>query len=145
MYMSFSVKLLHPSSLLYLKSIFLFICRMVAADIAFYTGNVQALKGLKDLDLNMGDIWEQKRWCLTKRKRLSPHGWKCSTQDLNVHFQSISWIQSACQESPFTTLVNNKLFTGQLTISNRLRFLWTKSKQAHGCNTASLMSTLLYL
>ncbi|KAM9316066.1 vacuolar protein sorting-associated protein 54 [Gastrophryne carolinensis] len=34
---------------------------MVAADIAFYTGNVQALKGLKDLDLNMGDIWEQKR------------------------------------------------------------------------------------
>ncbi|KAM3931499.1 vacuolar protein sorting-associated protein 54 [Leptodactylus fuscus] len=34
---------------------------MVAADIAFYTGNVQALKGLKDLDLNMGEIWEQKR------------------------------------------------------------------------------------
>ncbi|XP_056423961.1 vacuolar protein sorting-associated protein 54 isoform X2 [Hyla sarda] len=34
---------------------------MVAADIAFYTGNVQALKSLKDLDLNMGEIWEQKR------------------------------------------------------------------------------------
>ncbi|XP_063774512.1 vacuolar protein sorting-associated protein 54 [Pseudophryne corroboree] len=34
---------------------------MVAADIAFYTGNVLALKGLKDLDLNMGEIWEQKR------------------------------------------------------------------------------------
>ncbi|KAG8443915.1 hypothetical protein GDO86_009206 [Hymenochirus boettgeri] len=34
---------------------------LVAADIAFYTGNLQALKGLKDLDLNLGDIWEQKR------------------------------------------------------------------------------------
>ncbi|KAM8946105.1 vacuolar protein sorting-associated protein 54 [Pelodytes ibericus] len=34
---------------------------MVTSDIAFYTGNVQALKGLKDLDLCMGDIWEQKR------------------------------------------------------------------------------------
>ncbi|XP_063299836.1 vacuolar protein sorting-associated protein 54 isoform X1 [Pelobates fuscus] len=34
---------------------------MVAADIAFYTGNVQALKGLKDLDLGMAEIWEQKR------------------------------------------------------------------------------------
>ncbi|XP_075059999.1 vacuolar protein sorting-associated protein 54 isoform X2 [Mixophyes fleayi] len=34
---------------------------MVAADVAFYTGNVQVLKGLKDLDLNMGEIWEQKR------------------------------------------------------------------------------------
>ncbi|XP_073409859.1 vacuolar protein sorting-associated protein 54 [Dendrobates tinctorius] len=34
---------------------------MVAADIAFYTGNVQALKGLKDLDLNLSEIWEQKR------------------------------------------------------------------------------------
>uniref|UniRef100_A0A8C5MF55 Vacuolar protein sorting-associated protein 54 n=1 Tax=Leptobrachium leishanense TaxID=445787 RepID=A0A8C5MF55_9ANUR len=35
---------------------------MVAADIAFYTGNVQALKGLKDLDLGMAEIWEQKRY-----------------------------------------------------------------------------------
>ncbi|MEE6474600.1 hypothetical protein FKM82_010437 [Ascaphus truei] len=34
---------------------------LVAADVAFYTGNVQALKGLKELDLNMGEIWEQKR------------------------------------------------------------------------------------
>lgn len=34
---------------------------LVAADLAFYTGNVQALKSLKDLDLNMGEIWEQKR------------------------------------------------------------------------------------
>ncbi|XP_053568049.1 vacuolar protein sorting-associated protein 54 isoform X2 [Bombina bombina] len=34
---------------------------LVAADIAFYTGNVKALKGLKDLDLNLSEIWEQKR------------------------------------------------------------------------------------
>ncbi|KAM4771510.1 vacuolar protein sorting-associated protein 54 [Rhinophrynus dorsalis] len=34
---------------------------LVAADIAFYTENVQSLKGLKDLYLNLGDIWEQKR------------------------------------------------------------------------------------
>ncbi|KAM4694569.1 vacuolar protein sorting-associated protein 54 isoform 1-T2 [Discoglossus pictus] len=34
---------------------------LVAADIAFYTGNIKALKGLKDLDLNLSDIWEQKR------------------------------------------------------------------------------------
>lgn len=36
--------------------------RLVTADVAFYTGNLQALKGLKDLDLNMAEIWEQKRW-----------------------------------------------------------------------------------
>ncbi|XP_029449517.1 vacuolar protein sorting-associated protein 54 isoform X2 [Rhinatrema bivittatum] len=34
---------------------------LVAADVAFYTGNIQALKGLKNLDLNMAEIWEQKR------------------------------------------------------------------------------------
>ncbi|ELW63321.1 Vacuolar protein sorting-associated protein 54 [Tupaia chinensis] len=34
---------------------------LVTADVAFYTGNLQALKGLKDLDLNMAEIWEQKR------------------------------------------------------------------------------------
>ncbi|XP_044120018.1 vacuolar protein sorting-associated protein 54 isoform X4 [Neovison vison] len=34
---------------------------LVTADVAFYTGNLQALKGLKDLDLNMSEIWEQKR------------------------------------------------------------------------------------
>ncbi|XP_053316120.1 vacuolar protein sorting-associated protein 54 [Spea bombifrons] len=34
---------------------------LVASDIAFYTENVQALKGLKGLDLSMGEIWEQKR------------------------------------------------------------------------------------
>ncbi|KAE8601034.1 hypothetical protein XENTR_v10013506 [Xenopus tropicalis] len=34
---------------------------LVAADIAFYTENVQALKGLKDLDLSLAEIWEQKR------------------------------------------------------------------------------------
>ncbi|XP_030052013.1 vacuolar protein sorting-associated protein 54 isoform X2 [Microcaecilia unicolor] len=34
---------------------------LVAADVAFYVGNIQALKSLKDLDLNMGEIWEQKR------------------------------------------------------------------------------------
>ncbi|KAM8785124.1 vacuolar protein sorting-associated protein 54 isoform 4-T6 [Rhynchonycteris naso] len=34
---------------------------LVTADVAFYTGNLQALKGLRDLDLNMAEIWEQKR------------------------------------------------------------------------------------
>ncbi|NWI10772.1 VPS54 protein, partial [Crypturellus soui] len=34
---------------------------LVTADVAFYTGNLQALKGLNDLDLNMVEIWEQKR------------------------------------------------------------------------------------
>uniref|UniRef100_A0A4W3GHA1 Vacuolar protein sorting-associated protein 54 n=1 Tax=Callorhinchus milii TaxID=7868 RepID=A0A4W3GHA1_CALMI len=34
---------------------------LVASDLAFYTGNIQALKGLENLDLNMAEIWEQKR------------------------------------------------------------------------------------
>ncbi|NXA42738.1 VPS54 protein, partial [Eudromia elegans] len=34
---------------------------LVTADVAFYTGNLQALKGLNTLDLNMAEIWEQKR------------------------------------------------------------------------------------
>ncbi|XP_005989608.1 vacuolar protein sorting-associated protein 54 isoform X2 [Latimeria chalumnae] len=34
---------------------------LVTADVAFYTGNIQVLKGLEDLDLNMAEIWEQKR------------------------------------------------------------------------------------
>ncbi|XP_066495027.1 vacuolar protein sorting-associated protein 54 [Tiliqua scincoides] len=34
---------------------------LVMADVAFYTGNLQALKGLQTLDLNMTEIWEQKR------------------------------------------------------------------------------------
>ncbi|XP_053140347.1 vacuolar protein sorting-associated protein 54 [Hemicordylus capensis] len=34
---------------------------LVTADVDFYTGNLQALKGLKTLDLNMVEIWEQKR------------------------------------------------------------------------------------
>ncbi|XP_006638666.1 vacuolar protein sorting-associated protein 54 [Lepisosteus oculatus] len=34
---------------------------LVMVDIAFYTGNVQALKTLENLDLNMAEIWEQKR------------------------------------------------------------------------------------
>ncbi|NXK61971.1 VPS54 protein, partial [Sylvietta virens] len=34
---------------------------LVTSDVAFYTGNLQALKGLNDLDLNMAEIWEQKR------------------------------------------------------------------------------------
>uniref|UniRef100_A0A8D0DII9 Vacuolar protein sorting-associated protein 54 n=1 Tax=Salvator merianae TaxID=96440 RepID=A0A8D0DII9_SALMN len=34
---------------------------LVTADVAFYTGNLQALKGLQILDLNMAEIWEQKR------------------------------------------------------------------------------------
>ncbi|XP_058880418.1 vacuolar protein sorting-associated protein 54-like isoform X3 [Acipenser ruthenus] len=34
---------------------------LVMADVAFYTGNIQALKTLKNLDLNMAEIWEQKR------------------------------------------------------------------------------------
>ncbi|XP_075562819.1 vacuolar protein sorting-associated protein 54 isoform X2 [Pelecanus crispus] len=34
---------------------------LVTSDVAFYTGNLQALKGLNKLDLNMAEIWEQKR------------------------------------------------------------------------------------
>ncbi|XP_071596263.1 vacuolar protein sorting-associated protein 54 isoform X5 [Heliangelus exortis] len=34
---------------------------LVTTDVAFYTGNLQALKGLNNLDLNMAEIWEQKR------------------------------------------------------------------------------------
>ncbi|XP_054830999.1 vacuolar protein sorting-associated protein 54 [Eublepharis macularius] len=34
---------------------------LVTADVAFYTGNLQGLKGLQTLDLNMAEIWEQKR------------------------------------------------------------------------------------
>ncbi|NWY06138.1 VPS54 protein, partial [Nothoprocta ornata] len=34
---------------------------LVMADVDFYTGNLQALKGLNSLDLNMAEIWEQKR------------------------------------------------------------------------------------
>ena len=41
--------------------------RLVTADVAFYTGNLQALKGLQDLDLNMAEIWEQKRWWHTEK------------------------------------------------------------------------------
>ncbi|XP_078261821.1 vacuolar protein sorting-associated protein 54 isoform X2 [Rhinoraja longicauda] len=34
---------------------------LVASDLAFYTGNIQALKGLESLDINMAEIWEQRR------------------------------------------------------------------------------------
>ncbi|XP_049899659.1 vacuolar protein sorting-associated protein 54 isoform X3 [Epinephelus moara] len=34
---------------------------LVVVDVAFYTENVQALKSLEQLDLNMAEIWEQKR------------------------------------------------------------------------------------
>nr|XP_054607722.1 vacuolar protein sorting-associated protein 54 isoform X1 [Nothobranchius furzeri] len=34
---------------------------LVVADVAFYTENIQALKSLERLDLNMAEIWEQKR------------------------------------------------------------------------------------
>ncbi|XP_028675956.1 vacuolar protein sorting-associated protein 54 [Erpetoichthys calabaricus] len=34
---------------------------LVMADVAFYTGNIQALKTLENLDLNMAEIWKQKR------------------------------------------------------------------------------------
>ncbi|XP_036387150.1 vacuolar protein sorting-associated protein 54 [Megalops cyprinoides] len=34
---------------------------LVMVDVAFYTGNVQALKSLETLDLNMAEIWELKR------------------------------------------------------------------------------------
>ncbi|XP_034043639.1 vacuolar protein sorting-associated protein 54 [Thalassophryne amazonica] len=34
---------------------------LVVADVAFYTENVQALRSLECLDLNMAEIWEQKR------------------------------------------------------------------------------------
>ncbi|XP_067441695.1 vacuolar protein sorting-associated protein 54 isoform X1 [Thunnus thynnus] len=34
---------------------------LVVVDVAFYTENIQALKSLERLDLNMAEIWEQKR------------------------------------------------------------------------------------
>lgn len=37
------------------------VCRLVVVDVAFYTENLQVLKSLERLDLNMGEIWEQKR------------------------------------------------------------------------------------
>ncbi|KAJ8365884.1 hypothetical protein SKAU_G00147150 [Synaphobranchus kaupii] len=33
---------------------------LVMVDVAFYTGNIQALRSLETLDLNMAEIWEQK-------------------------------------------------------------------------------------
>lgn len=41
------------------------LCRLVMVDVAFYTENVQALRSLERLDLNMPEIWEQKRWWRT--------------------------------------------------------------------------------
>lgn len=38
-----------------------FLCRLVVVDVAFYTENIQALRSLERLDLNMPEIWEQKR------------------------------------------------------------------------------------
>lgn len=35
--------------------------RLVVVDVAFYTENIQGLKSLECLDLNMAEIWEQKR------------------------------------------------------------------------------------
>lgn len=35
--------------------------RLVVVDVAFYTENIQGLKSLEHLDLNMAEIWEQKR------------------------------------------------------------------------------------
>lgn len=35
--------------------------RLVVVDVAFYTENVQGLKSLEHLDLNMAEIWDQKR------------------------------------------------------------------------------------
>lgn len=41
--------------------------RLVMVDVAFYSENVQALRSLECLDLNMPEIWEQKRWWRTAR------------------------------------------------------------------------------
>lgn len=41
------------------------VCRLVVVDVAFYTENMAALKSLERLDLNMVEIWEQKRWWRT--------------------------------------------------------------------------------
>lgn len=73
--------------------------RLVTADVAFYTGNLQALKGLKDLDLNMAEIWEQKRWWhIGKLDSLSDHGmcmfvkkiWMPVIQELNLE-PKVNW------------------------------------------------------
>ncbi|KAJ8394189.1 hypothetical protein AAFF_G00049940 [Aldrovandia affinis] len=39
---------------------------LVMVDVAFYTGNVHALKSLGELDLNMAEVWEQKRRTATR-------------------------------------------------------------------------------
>uniref|UniRef100_F6VGS3 Vacuolar protein sorting-associated protein 54 n=3 Tax=Monodelphis domestica TaxID=13616 RepID=F6VGS3_MONDO len=58
---------------------------LVTADVAFYTGNLQALKGLKDLDLNMAEIWEQKRfsWNMMEEHKMN---------NLNLSLLSISYM-----------------------------------------------------
>lgn len=40
---------------------FFFFFRLVVVDVAFYTENIQVLRSLENLDLNMAEIWEQKR------------------------------------------------------------------------------------
>lgn len=139
--------------------------RLVTADVAFYTGNLQALKGLKDLDLNMAEIWEQKRWWHTgKLGSSSDHGmctfmkkiWMPVIQELNLE-PKVNWGRGKGKRK-VSVLGNwdsvgstrNAIFvlpskwgvTDQVSITffilsgNRLRFLWTKSKRTHSCNTA---------
>lgn len=142
-----------------LKIIFFPMFRLVTADVAFYTGNLQALKGLKDLDLNMAEIWEQKRWWHTGKLGSSFYHGMCMfvpvIQELNLE-PKVNWgwgrgkgkyqcwetgIHWDLQGMPFVCFLQWGV-TDQVSIiffilsGNRLRFLWTKSKRTHSCNTA---------
>ena len=138
--------------------------RLVTADVAFYTGNLQALKGLKDLDLNMAEIWEQKRWWHTgKLGSLSDLGmcmfikeiWMPAIRELKLE-PKVNWgrgrgegkyqcwetgIQWDLQGMPVSCFLqwgvaDQVSITFLILSGNRLRFLWTKSKKTHSCNTA---------
>lgn len=137
--------------------------RLVTADVAFYTGNLQALKGLKDLDLNMAEIWEQKRWwhpgklgiwpwdvyvykgnigCLRfKNWTWNPKwtgGGEGEKESISVGKLGFSVIYKECLVLCFLQwgVADQVSITFLILSGNRLRFLWTKSKRTHSCNTA---------
>lgn len=134
--------------------------RLVTADVAFYTGNLRALKGLKDLVLNMAEIWEQKRWWHTGKLGSLTVGCTCLRKYGCLWFKNWAWnprelgwgrekertgvgetgFQWDLQGMPILCFLQWRI-TDQVSIffilsGNRLRFLWTKSKRTHSCNTA---------
>lgn len=141
----------------------------MTSDVAFYTGNLQALKGLNNLDLNMAEIWEQKRWWSTGSSHLAlTTDWtffkaavttvrwilKTGVQEKGTiesrgnwtrrELQGMSFSASCSKKQAIGCLCNEVGFFGLVVFffffsilsGNRLRFLWTKSKRTHSCNTA---------